>query len=338
MSSKLRKFCGSRADHRIQAALAQLQGVLQSMPHKQRLAAVESLQPEMKRQLLNFMSKKACAVYGPDLAPKLYIATRASQPSSDMSGIRIIKNGKSCKYQAHFTSKAIRVYALKQNDMQAAAKQQLIFVAMREALTAAAATDAGFWNDAAKPYIVCQAVLSDHLVSEKTIGLRAFVHMRAPEWLGQACYIISPVMALAEALKTQARLLDARRSSWAAVRAEWVHLLRCRTSLSAKRKSMIDPEAFADAARARCLQLQLARAVRRVTMALQQQKRTKTPSQSGREELQLHCRTAQAKITAAAKLRVALKQQGMDCGTSPQLQNDLSMEDDQSGPARPRGS
>lgn len=337
MSSKLRKFCGSRADHKIQAALAQLQALLQSMPHKQRRAAVEGLQPEIKRQLLNFMSRKASEARGADLPPKIHIATRASHSASEISSIRIIKNDKSCTYQAHFTIKAVRVYSIKQKDMQVAAKHQCILMALRAALVAAAVADPGFWDDASKPDMVCQAVLNDHIFPVRSIGLRAFVHMRAPEWLGQTCYIISPVMALTEALKTQARLLAARRCSWAALRAEWVHLLQWRKSPNTKRKSMIDPEAFADAARARCLQVQLTRAVRRVTVALQQQKRTRTFLRSEGGELQLKRYTAQAKLSAASKVRLASRWHGMNCGMRPQLQNHLSMEDNLSGAAVPRG-
>merc|ERR1711924_449672 len=91
-------------------------------------------------------------------------------------------------------------------------------------------------------------------------GLTVFVSLRAPQWLGKFCTIISPVMQLEEALEVYARLLRARRQSWEALRAEWVDLMQLERYIRAKTRTLGEARAIADEAREQFLVNQRRRA------------------------------------------------------------------------------
>jgi len=133
----------------------------------------------------------------------------------------------------------------------------------------------GIWNDAAAIQELVSRTLSAAGTSWEKLGLSIFVQMRATEWLSAAHVITSPVMPLTEAVSLRSRLLEARCSSWEALRTEWVTLMQSRK----KAVSLKDAEALADRARAETLEQRLVHTLQQVERAVQQ------PAQRRRREV-----------------------------------------------------
>jgi len=170
--------------------------------------------------------------------------------------MRTINGPKSMRYLAHAHTKGLRFYTRKQADPEVALAHQAILLRLRHALTAASASDPSVWIRPEELRELCEAALRASGTSEAALGLSIFVHLRAARWLGPRSAVVSPVLPLAEALATHARLLRARRASWEALRAEWVPLLARRGGIS-----LNAAEAAADEARRRAAGRGLERAV-----------------------------------------------------------------------------
>lgn len=263
----------------------QLRNVLQSMQADERRAALQSLSPRVQAALMLIMKNTPA----PDLTPAHKRSAEAcpmpqeeklqseSQHSADLdpfamktaavSGITAGANASS-SYKAHVHIKALRFYTRGHDELEVALERQMVLVQLRQALSAASVEDPLLWEDPAKAYDIFLTVLRTNNTSEEEMGLSAFIYLRAGHWLVQSCTIISPVMPLREVLQVHCRLLRARRTSWQDLRAEWVELLQSKHHAIAKRKSLREAEAIADAARASALKIQLAKAASNVCKAL----------------------------------------------------------------------
>lgn len=258
---------------RIAIPLAQLRDVLKSMKADQRRCALQKLAPRLQAALALFMETLGNAPTGHLTLPNRLAASSTNPKSSAVSGITSSSNAAlshgSSIYKAHVHIKALRFYTHGHADLEVALERQMVLVELRQALSAASIDAPFLWEDAAKTYEICSAVLRANATSEQDIGLSAYIYLRAGHHLVQSCTIISPVMPLKEVLELHSRLLRARRRSWQELRAEWVALMRSTRQPVAKRRSLHEAEAVADAARACALKIQLGRAASNATKALQ---------------------------------------------------------------------
>eukprot|EP00418_Pyrodinium_bahamense_P072314 CAMPEP_0179081144 /NCGR_PEP_ID=MMETSP0796-20121207/36516_1 /TAXON_ID=73915 /ORGANISM="Pyrodinium bahamense, Strain pbaha01" /LENGTH=370 /DNA_ID=CAMNT_0020778521 /DNA_START=234 /DNA_END=1346 /DNA_ORIENTATION=+ len=128
-------------------------------------------------------------------------------------------------------------------------------------------------------------------------------HLR--EWIDRSRVITTPVLKLADALAVHSRLLRARQTSWASLRAEWASLL-CRTRLARKRGlSLAEAEATAERARRGLLERQLRQAARALERALVRKQRSTTTALKKCERA--HRKAVKGLATQAAQERVAAK-------------------------------
>jgi len=287
--------------------LAQLRDVLKSMKADQRRGALQKLAPRLQTALALFMETLANSSAGTLALPNRPSASSTTPKSSAVSGITSSSNAAlshgGSMYKAHVHMKALRFYTRGHADLEVALERQMVLVELRQALSAASIDAPFLWEDAARTYEICSAVLRANATSEHDIGLSAYIYLRAGHHLVQSCTIISPVMPLKEVLELHSRLLRARRTSWQELRAEWVALMRSTRQPMAKRRSLYEAEAVADAARARALQIQLGRAASNATKALEldelcASRRRKVLSQQ-------HVRDARVGVRARSKSQAA---------------------------------
>lgn len=244
----------SRTDFQIisqlDVALESLRSVLQSMDALQRETIIQGMVPQVRSKLLVYMEQsrqagnvlrsvgfQAAAIKHHSRKAKPNIAREASiyRLSKVYGGSGPLR----MKYQASIHVKALRLYTREQCSVQAAIEHQIVLVQLKQALDAQSIGDPEFWDDHRTVLQVCDAVLSSNETSEAELGLRAWVHIRAPRWLGPRCRISSMATPLAEALEVHALLLHARATSWESLRDEWLHLLQFQKRLSAKEAATI---------------------------------------------------------------------------------------------------
>merc|ERR1712061_149447 len=166
------------------------------------------------------------------------------------------------KYVARMHMKALRFYTTGQVEIKKALEHQAILLHMRNVLAQARVSEPEVWEDSGRICCMCTAIMKEYGTSEKEMGLSVFVHMRAVQWLGSRCSIISPVMSLTEAVALHSRLLRARRTSWEALRAEWIRIL-CQK----KRFSTGTAEAMVEKIRQNGLKERFTQTVRKVERA-----------------------------------------------------------------------
>lgn len=244
----------SRKDFQIMSqldgALETLRSVLQSMDALQRETIIQGMVPQVRSKLLVYMeqSRQAGNVLRKvgSQAPAINHHSHKSKPNTareaSMYGLSKVYGGSGplrMKYQASIHVKALRLYTREQCSVQAAIEHQIVLVQLKQALDARSIGEPEFWDDHRTVLQVCEAVLSSNETSEADLGLRAWVHIRAPRWLGPRCRISSMATPLAKALEVHALLLRARATSWESLRAEWLHLLQCQKRLSAKEAATI---------------------------------------------------------------------------------------------------
>merc|ERR1712054_566075 len=207
--------------------------------------------------------------------------------------------------------------------MGAAVEQHVVLVGLRHALQAEAGIDPDFWHYTEKVRQICGSTLQDFGTSEQELRLRVFVSLRAEEWLGRDVHITSPVMVLADALKLQSRILKARQTSWAELRAEWIKLMRIKKRGLSSGLSTSEAERFADAARQRALNKSLSGLVRRASRALQDEIRQKA-RQLSRQAHQRKMRERQLRLDKKAtkailRERMSAKLDGAEPGILLQM-------------------
>lgn len=229
----------------LDGALESLRAALQSMDAPRRETIIQGMVPQVRSKLLVYMEHyrqagnilrsvgvQEAAIKHHSHKVKPHIAREASvyKLSKVYGGSGPLR----LKYQASIHVKALRLYTREQCSVQAAIEHQIVLVQLKQALDARSIREPEFWDDHRTVLQVCDAVLSSNETSETELGLRAWVHIRAPRWLGPRCRISSTANPLAEALKVHALLLRARDTSWESLRAEWLHLLQFQKRLSGK--------------------------------------------------------------------------------------------------------
>jgi len=307
--------------------LHHLRDVLQSMAPLVREVALSDLPPLLRLELASFMKKSrrssgvadtSCSTVqsknlpapsnrvSPSIATGMVSGTsnggertleqpcrKGRVPLSGFSGVRAVSTR---QYKAHMDIKALRLYTRGQCSMEAAMEQHIILVQLRNALQAASVGIPEFWHCIEDIKRVCTSTFSSLGTSEHKLGLCVFVSLRAEEWLGRDFHITSPVMRISDALEVHSRVLRARRVSWEALRAEWVHLIRHKKSSIRTSLSLSEAQALADAARQTALKKRLAHAVRRAMRSLEKEGQQKIKASK-----------SQARHSSSEKRRVRLE-------------------------------
>mmetsp|Transcript_121884 Transcript_121884/g.339842 ORF Transcript_121884/g.339842 Transcript_121884/m.339842 type:complete len:417 (-) Transcript_121884:130-1380(-) len=287
----------------VNGAAEKLRAVLQSMNVDQRRVALESLPLQVRAALLAFM-KSAREVPTPALRPA-HPGAAVREARSSMAGdanVRAIENVHGTAYQAQMRIGHLRVYTPAQPRLEAAMEHQEVLEHLRRAALSAGEE---IWGQPARFCRLCSEVMEERGTSEERLGLGAFVYMRADEWIDRSRVITTPVLKLADALAVHSRLLRARQTSWASLRAEWASLL-CRTRLARKRGlSLAEAEATAERARRGLLERQLRQAARALERALVRKQRSTTTALKKCERA--HRKAVKGLATQAAQERVAAK-------------------------------
>jgi hypothetical protein len=282
-----------------------------------RQTSIQSLSPRLRAALEFFM--KSCKASSLNHTKRNVddmesIRTPAGNPTKSGHQIGLLTTKKletpSCHqkptYKAQMHIKALRFYATGQANLEVALDRQMILMQLRQALLAASTGNPCLWEDAHATHQICIEVLHANNTSEIDMGLSSYVYLRAGHLLIQNCTIISPVMPLIETLDLHCRLLRARRTSWQALRAEWVELMQSSMQPLARRRTLAEAEAVADGARADALKIQFTRSERRLAKAMElderwASKQHRTMAQKLRKE--------QWKLASARKAALASRRQ-----------------------------
>lgn len=156
---------------------------------------------------------------------------------------------KNSKYKAQLHIKSLRIYSKSRTTIDSAIDDQIILMQIRLAWMTAWRASADMWEQHPQRFAsLLEGVVAANGTSGSEMGIKAFVSMQVRPWLGNKCFIISPVMELTEALELQARLFRARRMSWLDFRAEWVKLMQRKRCAHSKVHSAEEAERIADAA------------------------------------------------------------------------------------------
>lgn len=265
---------------RLRLPMRQLCAILQEMKPEVRQASIQTLSPNVKVALTIFMKSCKSSPVNQAQGNSHHIdentASRIERSSqSDYQPRPLLKAALTCSsghqplYKAHMHIKALRFYTHGHHKFDVARDRQMTLVRLRQALTAASKMNPSLWEDVRAAYQICLEVLKSHNTSESEMGLSSYVYMRAGHMLVQNCTIISPVIPLIEALELHCRLLRARRTSWQALRAEWVELMQSSKQPLARRKTLSDAEAIADEARSAALKLHFSRSRKRLAKAME---------------------------------------------------------------------
>lgn len=318
-----------------------LRDVLQSMTPLVREVALSDLPPLLRPELASFMKKAsrtsgvadtscttvqsdnlpASSTRAPPSIPTGMVSgtshcgertreqpcRRGRVPLSGFSGVRAVSTR---QYKAHMDIKALRLYTRGQCSMEAAIEQHIILVQLRHALQAASVGIPEFWHCTEDIKRVCTSTFTSLGTSEHKLGLCVFVSLRAEEWLGRDFHITSSVMCISEALEVHSRVLRARRVSWEALRAEWVHLMRHKKRSLRTSLSLSEAQALADAARQTALKKRLTHAVCRAMRSLEKegQQKIKALKSQARHSSSEKRRMRLEAATAALSQRRAMKE------------------------------
>merc|ERR1712194_999770 len=131
--------------------------------------------------------------------------------------------------------------------------------------------------------------------------------MRASKWLGNDCYVITPVMSLKDALRVQTAFVNANRTSWDALRSVWIQTLKQRTGANHNGQPVSQLVVAADRAWAARSQEHLRLAIRRVQRAIDKEKRrtilaARAKAQQIRQEQRAAVRIQQIEAAKVRKL------------------------------------
>jgi len=240
-------------------ALATLKDVLQSMDASSRRTTIETFKPHIRVALLAFMEQAG------KVAPKKRPCVARDAPPDKGGRMWIIRRDSRLKFKGRVYFGSLCVTTREQIEMDVAQRHQEILESVRSAVATQASSNPDLWDDSGAILRICRQVLEACGTSEEALGLSTFVMMRATQWLGST-RIVSPTTSLRGALETRARLLHARATSWEALRAEWIALLR---AMDRKMPLSVQAaEAIVDAARRDAMRGQLSRALGAVEHAL----------------------------------------------------------------------
>lgn len=257
----LKRSCQSRRlPHQCAiGALTSLREVLRSMEVDARRAAIEGFKPHVRVALLAFMEQSGNEVSKRQVArPREVLPIRGS--------VWTVRRNSMLKFKARVYFGSLCLTTREQTELAMAQRHQAILERVRGAVTIRGAADPEFWEDSDAILHVCRLTMEANYTSEDALGISAFVMLRARQWLGDI-RIVSEATTLSSALATRTRLLNARATSWEALRSEWLALLQ-----GAHRKnkpSRQQAEETVDAARCAVLRRQLLRGVYAVERALE---------------------------------------------------------------------
>jgi hypothetical protein len=297
---------------RLSPTLSQLCAILQEMEPGLRYTSIEALSPRLRVSLAAFMKSRRASSNNNDVCQNRKKQTDKSTQQEHQVAFIVSKALHACAtthrptYKAHLHIKALRFYTIAHPNLEVALDRQMILMQLRQALVAANNTHSCLWEDAHATYQICMEVLNANRTSEIDMGLCSYVYLRAANLLVQTRTIISPVMPLRETLELHSRLLRARRTSWQALRAEWIDIMLSTRQPLAKRKTLVDAEVIADEARSEALKIQFTRLARRLAKSVEHDE--KRASRQHRKMKQ-HLRKEQRKIVAARKLGLASRRQ-----------------------------
>lgn len=252
----------------LNVALERLRAVLQSMRAEHRRAVLERTAVPVRAALAAFMkearaaAKSSCTPWPKTVVPRPSMAGDAN--------VRTLKNASGCAYQAQLRIGSLRMYTKAEATQSTAMRHLAVLAQLRREVVA---VGGGIWEQHGRFCQILAEVLRQHRTSEEALGLGVFVYMRADEWIDRSRAITTPVAGLPRALEMHSRLSRARRADWAALRAEWIPLLRCTRAARRRGLSAAGAEALAEAARRGLLGRQAAQAVRAVERALGRRRR-----------------------------------------------------------------
>lgn len=149
--------------------------------------------------------------------------------------------------------------------------------------------------------------------------------------LGRQVHITSPVMSLSRALEVHSRILLARRTSWAALRAEWICLMQHKKTFQVPGSSPCRAQSVADSARKRALKKLLTKAALKATKTLQHEHRRKVRA------LQMQARqdaAEQSRMKSANRAAALLHKQALRQRVQWLRRRDLTTEELLCGPLR----
>mmetsp|Transcript_103516 Transcript_103516/g.194799 ORF Transcript_103516/g.194799 Transcript_103516/m.194799 type:complete len:402 (+) Transcript_103516:272-1477(+) len=248
-------------------AMANLRNVLQAMEVQTRRFTISRLAPQVRSALLAFMEKQPKTLASKRTLRMSRACVFPLNRSRKRESICMIR--KKEKYQARIRIKDMRLYTLEQFDLDTAVEHQILLARLRCVMADETAIKPGSFLQPEQLIQKCLEVLSQHGVTEESLGLRVFLEFRASPWCGPRCTISSPTYkSLEEALKLNARLLQARSASWETLRLEWIRLLMIARRGQPKQLTIREAEAITDAARRDGLQRQMEQAAHHVERAL----------------------------------------------------------------------
>lgn len=264
---------------RLDTTLGSVRSILQMMSHCERQAAILVMPSKVRLALLSHMEHPrrnggvSCNVKAdtqPTLLKQQLHETKMNTITLNASSYGISKvyknlDSERTRYQANIHIKALRLYTREQSTLESALEHQIVLVQIKQALTARSSRDSQFWDKPKQVLQECEAVLHANGTTEALLGLRAWVHMRASNWISYKHRIGSMASSLATVVELHAQLLRARATSWECFRSEWVKLMQAR-----KRVSLREAEAIADTCRHKFLEEHLARAITGVQRILNQ--------------------------------------------------------------------
>jgi len=304
---------------------------LRDMNPLQRRIEIAHMPPHVRMELLAYMSSHhdAFVAVSSPVAPAKKSALKLGGQQASLSrgtDVRTIKRIHKNSYQAQLRIRNLRMYTRAEADIEIALDNQMVLIRIRQAIEAAGDE---VWNNPPQFRVVFNGVLESAGTSQEELRLSVFIFMRADEWISRSATITSPVMALEDAVATHSRLMLARLTSWAHVRAEWVPLMQLTQHARVHQRSQAQAEDVAEKARLDLLQRRLKQAVnaaeRAITLREQVEKKVV------KTETQLQRQAAKEKIASLRQAERKRRERWAD-RRRWYSRTDLSMEEIMQGP------
>lgn len=244
---------------RVDSALETLRTVLRDLKVSERLAAISGMAPQTRGALLAYMEHGVCSNgtaerKGGDLTECCKRVPGLQTFSKPSRGVWMVRGvAEETRYKARVNFHSLCLYGRWQAKVETAIEHQIALVQMRSAVLAESMVDVDLWRNSTKVSQLCQTILADCRVSEEELGLRAYVTMRA-----FGCRMESSALPIGQAWALRAELVQARETSWDALREVWIRCL----CVGRKHRSASEAVAFVDGARKAALQLKLSRSLR----------------------------------------------------------------------------
>lgn len=318
--------------HDTHAAVEHLRVTLQDMTPLQRRAAIPDMPLHVRNELLAYMTSQhvspPCAAAAQDSKKS---TQKRSASWSRGTDVRTLKYIHVTSYQAQLRIRHLRMYTSAQADIETAISLQMVLISIRRAIEVAGEE---VWNDPPRFCHVVAAVLESAGISQEELGLSVLIFMRADEWIGRFGVITSPVMSLEDAVAAHSRLLVARQTSWAQLRAEWVHLMQQTQHARTQRMTQAQAETVAEKARQALLQHRLKQAVKAAKRAINLRHRLEQKVLKVQARLQRRAAREKAAAVAAAQKRTAKRNAAWAVRRQWYRRADLTMEEMMQGPPR----